>query len=248
LQVVLSVVGVLMLLGFGLSSRNSNAGRVDYVVMTTWWVYAFIMSEITVIALCRLDGWLRWTEVDMDYITYQTCIRECSQYADRSVDIARVNQCEDRGVSCGGALSEGAVVSCRSCQSHRTDWYDLVIFGGFLKGLAIYHWVVFFLYTIAIKTSRTWHRGVIWATLLPPLGAFIACAILTSRMALCGVYGLSAYFTTLGVPSIYDIGLGWTLCMGIWWAVFCLGKCVSSGQKECEGHAETAASLVFRCC
>ena len=169
----------------------------------------------------------------MDYITYQTCIQECSQYADKSVDIARVNQCEDRGVSCGGALSEGAVVSCRSCQSHRTDWYDLVIFGGFLKGLAIYHWVVFFLYTIAIKTSRTWNMEVIWATLLPPLGAFIACAILTSKMALCGVHGLSAYFMLSGVSCIYDIGLGWTLCMGVWWAVFCLGKCVSSGQKAC---------------
>ena len=253
LLVVVSVVGVLVLfvlLCVTIWSGNdaNSAGCVDLVMMITWWLFSFILSEITVIALCRLNEWLLLTEVDMDYITYQTCIRECSQFADTSINVARVNQCEDRGVSCGGALSAGAAVSCRSCQSHRSDWVNLVVFAWFLKALAIYHWGVFFMYTLAIRNRATWNGAVVWATLLPPLGVFIACAVLTSEMALYGVHGLSAYFMPLGLSSVYDIGLSWTICMCVWWAIFTLGKCIALGQKQVERRNVGAAAGNFVFC
>jgi hypothetical protein len=71
--------------------------------------------------------------------------------------------------------------------------------------------------------------------------------VLTSRMSLLGVNGLSAYFMPQGVSSVYGIGLGWTLCMCVWWAVFVLGKCIEMGKRHVERRDEAvgAASVVF---
>jgi hypothetical protein len=258
LLVVVPVGGVFLLVALVYSawgsicrSDDQDSGEcIDLAMTLTWWVFMFVLTLVSVIALCRFNEWLASTQVDMDFVTYQTCIKECSQVADRSIDIAAVNQCDDRGVSCGGSMSTGSVVSCRSCQSHRSDWLNMVVFCQFLWAIIIYQWAAFFLYVLAIKARATWNSAIVWALLLPPLGVFIACALLTSTMALCGVHGLSAYFVPQGLASVHDIGLCWTICMCVWWAVFTLGKCIAVGRKALERRetrAVHASSVVCFC-
>jgi hypothetical protein len=76
--------------------------------------------------------------------------------------------------------------------------------------------------------------------MLPVLGIFNACAALTSMVGLCGVRRLSVYSLPFGRASVYDLGLAWTICSGVWWFIFTIAKAVSADNRRCARTPLTA--------
>ena len=229
LVVVLSVGGVFACV-YQLCGETLDGGHV------VLWVYVFVLSEVAVPVVCFFDEWLARLEVDLDYVTYQTCVRECAMEADDYQKLAQLNQCADRGVSCDGIPTSDRLLPCTGCQAHARDWEFLLRYVTFVKSMLLAHWLV-------IIYLAKFHRACC-PVFLACLGMSIAWIVLVSvRLRWCGTYGLTALSSPYKAHSLWDLGMAWAVCGIVWSMGF--GLRTAKKQAEREGNDHPHAQLVF---
>ena len=82
-----------------------------------------IMGTIGIITVGQMVDFLGSTQVDLEYVSYQGCMRHCNmQTYDDKIIFAISNQCKDNNTECkksGDPETQRRLEYCYSCQSHK---------------------------------------------------------------------------------------------------------------------------------
>ena len=243
-QVVLTLSGLVYIVGVCCLAVNPDVAQrgIDTVMMTTMWVWTFILSEISMVVMGRFEEWVGRMQVDLDYVTYQTCVRQCALIAEKDANMAAWNQCADIGVPCRGAGLVGMVAPCRGCKDEAGDWHHMVEYALWMKLAVFYYWCLLVIYALFMHWRVTNKRWLVGSWFAAMVELVVGWGVFLTRVTVETMAEYSSPFE--GQNALMQVGWAWFGLSLAWLVVFWLGKFVALVQEKEQGVVGARSELV----